>query len=49
MPANLAREAIDAAVMYRREKLTLKPEQARRWESVISLLGRTKLLVAGAS
>jgi len=27
MPANLAREAIDAATMYGREKLTLKPEQ----------------------
>ena len=27
MPANLAREAIVAALMYGREKLTLKPEQ----------------------
>ena len=27
MPANLTREAIDTAMMYGREKLTLKPEQ----------------------
>ena len=46
MHANPKREAIDAAMTYKREKLVLKPEQ----ETAISnfTLGKVNLLAASA-